>query len=316
MRVACRYSLVENRLDKADISKMLLRPADRIGCIIAVVGWALRGTGVMIRNGFLSVLAAAALSVVLSEGARAAERPVDLELVLAADISRSMDQEEMALQRQGYAHAIRHPRIVGAIRAGGHGRIAVTYVQWAGEYTQRTVVGWTEVSDQASAEAFARAIEASSLEVERRTSISSALLYGAGSFENNGFQGRRRVIDVSGDGPNNSGMMVDHARDRVVAEKITINGLPIISGRPNPSGFPMFKNLDLYYEDCVIGGASAFMVVAHGFMDFARAIRRKLFLEIAGLTPPRPLLHLAAERVRPPCDAGEQQMYDWMMFDN
>jgi hypothetical protein len=283
---------------------------------MGVVGSALRGMGVMILKGFLTVLAVVAGLAAPLAAQLAAERPVDLELVLAADISRSMDAEEMALQRQGYAHAIRHPRIVGAIRAGGHGRIAVTYVQWAGEYTQRTIVGWTEISDQASAEAFAQAIERSTLDVERRTSISGALLYAAGSFENNGYQGRRRVIDVSGDGPNNSGMFVDHARDRVVAEKITINGLPIISGRPNPSGFPMFQNLDLYYEDCVIGGASAFMVVAHGFMDFARAIRRKLFLEIAGLVPPRPLLHLAAARARPPCDAGEQQMHDWMMFDN
>jgi len=270
----------------------------------------------MVREVLVSAVIGMLLAVPPLAAVSAAERLVDLELVLAADISRSMDMEEMALQRQGYAHAIRHPRIVGAIRAGGHGRIAVTYVQWAGEYSQRTIVDWTEISDQASAEAFARAIEASSLEVERRTSISTALLYAAGRFENNGFQGRRRVIDVSGDGPNNSGMMVDHARDRVVAEKITINGLPIMSGRPNPSGFPSFQHLDLYYEDCVIGGASAFMVVAHGFMDFARAIRRKLFLEIAELTPPRPLLHLAAERSRPPCDAGEQQMQDWMMFDN
>ena len=254
------------------------------------------------------------LAVVLASwaGPASAQRSVDLELVLAADISRSMDLEEAALQRQGYAHAIRHPAIIDAIRAGGLGRIAVTYMQWAGSHLQRTVVGWTEISDTASAEAFAAAVEASDLGVARRTSISGALEYAASLFQGNGFQGRRQIIDVSGDGPNNNGIFVDKARDKVVAQRITINGLPIISNRPNPSGYPVLKDLDLYYEDCVIGGPAAFMVVAHGFNDFARAIRRKMLLEIAGVQPQKPLLHFASARVRPPCDAGEIQHRNWM----
>lgn len=260
------------------------------------------------------MLVAATLTLVLAAaaGARAAERAVDLELVLAADISRSMDLDEAALQRQGYAHAIRHPAIVDAIRAGALGRIAVTYMHWAGAGVQRVVVGWTEVSGADSADAFARAVEASGLEIATRTSISGAILHAAELFEGNGFRGRRRIIDVSGDGPNNSGLRVDEARARVVARRITINGLPIISNRPNPSGYPVLADLDLYYADCVIGGPAAFMVVAQGFDDFARAIRRKMLLEIAGYRPRRPRLHLAAVRPRPPCDAGEKQLMDWM----
>jgi len=249
-------------------------------------------------------------------GLGATERNVDLELVLAADISRSMDLDEAALQRQGYAHAIRHPAIVGAIRAGAYGRIAVTYMEWAGEETQQILAGWAEISDQASAEAFAQVIERADLGVARRTSISAALLSAARLFDANGFRGGRRIIDVSGDGPNNSGVYVVAARDRVVAAGITINGLPIISNRPNPSGYPDLAELDLYYEDCVIGGPARFMVVARGFKDFARAIRRKMFLEIAGvITPPR-LLHLAAKKRRPPCDIGEKQRQEWMLNFN
>ncbi|MEK9721934.1 MAG: DUF1194 domain-containing protein [Rhodospirillaceae bacterium] len=260
---------------------------------------------------FLSFLVVLACSAV--EAPRAADREVDIELVLAADISRSMDLEEAELQRQGYVRAIRHPRIIGAIRAGALGRIAVTYIEWSGAYDQQTLVGWTEISDETSAEAFAAALERADVRVARRTSISSAMITAAASFEGNGFAGRRRIIDISGDGPNNAGDYVVDARDRVVAGRIVINGLPIVSNRPNPSGFPSLANLDHYYEDCVIGGTGAFLVVAHGFHDFARAIRRKMLLEIAGVTPPRPLLHLAADGDRPPCDIGERQLQERMM---
>lgn len=244
--------------------------------------------------------------------ADAADREVDLELVLAADISRSMDLDEAELQRKGYASALRHPAIIGAIGAGALGRIAVTYMEWAGEYTQRTVVEWTEISDAASAEAVARQIESAEIDVARRTSISAAMLDAAQRFDGNGFRSRRQIIDISGDGPNNNGLYVLDARTRVLAAGITINGLPIIAKTPNPTGFPMLENLDLYYEDCVIGGTGAFMVVADGFLDFARAIRRKMFLEIADARVPARLLHLAVGRERPPCDAGEKQLREWM----
>jgi len=240
--------------------------------------------------------------------AGAAERQVDLELVLAADISGSMDLEEAALQRQGFANAIRHPEVIEAIRRGQFGRIAVTYMEWAGDRYQSTLVGWTEIADAASANTFAEAVERPPVRTALWTSISGAIVYAARGFEDNGYRGLRRVIDISGDGPNNRGLFVVEARDYAVAEGIVINGLPIINGRPGRYGLPPLPNLDLYYEDCVIGGFGSFVVVANGFRDFARAILRKLLLEIANEMPRAPVLHLAADRPRPPCNAGELQL--------
>ncbi len=242
----------------------------------------------------------------------AAEREVDLELVLAVDISGSIDLEEAALQRRGYVHALRHQDVVEVIRRGRLGRIAVTYVEWAGDHHQSTLVGWTEIADAGSAAAFAEAVARPAVRTELWTSISGVIAYAARSFEDNGFSGRRRVIDISGDGPNNNGDYVVRARDRALADGIVINGLTIINGRPGPYGFPPMPDLDLYYEDCVIGGQGAFVVVADGFEDFARAILRKMMLEIAGGAPSAPLLRLAAGRPRPPCNAGEIQLRNWL----
>jgi len=242
----------------------------------------------------------------------AAERTVDLELVLAVDISESMDMEEAALQRQGFVRAFRHRNVIDAIQRGRLGRIAVTYVEWGSEQYQITRVDWTEVADASSAAAFAEAVEQSSEILVAYTSISGAIACGAQSFDSNGFRGERRIIDISGDGPNNMGAYVILARDRAVADGITINGLPIINDRPNINGYPLMPNLDLYYEDCVIGGSGAFIVVADGFKDFARAILRKLVTEIAGRAPPRHLLRLAAARPRPLCNAGEVQYRKWL----
>ncbi len=250
--------------------------------------------------------------------ALAMERTVDLELVLAADISDSMDVEEAALQRQGFASAIRHPQVIEAIQSGPLRRIAVTYVEWSGEHIQRTLVDWIEISDIESAGAFANAIEQQSVGSEnwtKYTSISAVITRAAGSFKSNRFQGQRQIIDISGDGPNNRGAYVVHARDRAVAAGITINGLPIVNDRPGPYGYPPMPDLDLYYEDCVIGGLGAFIVVADGYQDFARAIRRKLLIEIPVAAPLVPLLRLATYKVRPPCDAGEKELPPDWMFD-
>ena len=241
-----------------------------------------------------------------------AERTVDLELVLAVDISESMDMEEAALQRQGFVRAFRHRNVIDAIQRGRLGRIAVTYVEWGSEQYQITRVDWTEVADASSAAAFAEAIERSSEILVAYSSISGAIAFGAQSFESNGFRGERRIIDISGDGPNNKGSYVNLARDRAVADGIAINGLPIINDRPNIYGYPLMPDLDLYYEDCVIGGPGAFIVVADGFKDFSRAILRKLVTEIAGRAPPLHLLRLAAARPRPPCNAGEVQHQKWL----
>lgn len=263
----------------------------------------------------LGMVLALAAGLVWSGAGIAQDRPVDLELVLAVDVSGSIDIEEAELQRQGYLSAIRHPEVVEAIRGGRLGRIAVSYVEWAGDLHQRTLVEWSEISDAESAAAFAGALERQLVQTQLWTSISTVIDYAARSFEGNGFQGRRRVIDVSGDGPNNSGGYVVAARDRALDDDIVINGLTIINGRPGRYGYPPLPNLDLYYEDCVIGGSGAFVVVADGFGDFARAILRKMLLEIAGETPPAPLLRLTNDRIRPPCNAGELQLRSWRPDD-
>lgn len=257
------------------------------------------------------LLAAFCLLLAPTGFAAAADRPVDLELVLAADISGSMDRAEATLQRQGFVAALRHPEVIAAIEGGMLGRIAVTYVEWAGPYFQHTLVGWTEIADAVSANRFADAVAAPQIVTERYTSIGTLINTSAARFSGNGFEGTRRVIDIAGDGPNNRGEYVHISRDRAVAAGIVINGLPIINDRPSPGGYPPMPDLDLYYEDCVIGGPGAFLVVANGFEDFARAILRKMILEIAGRTPPPERLHFAASRPRPACDFGERQLEKW-----
>ena len=267
------------------------------------------------RPSRLCLLVAVVTGLWFSVEALAAERDVDLELVLAVDISGSIDLEEAALQRRGYVHALRHPDVIEVIERGRLGRIAVTYVEWAGDHHQSTLVGWTEIADASSAGAFAEAVARPPVRTQLWTSISGVIAYGARGFEDNGFNGRRRVIDISGDGPNNRGEYVVRARDRALADGIVINGLTIINDRPGQYGYPPMPDLDLYYEDCVIGGQGAFVVVANGFEDFARAILRKMVLEIAGQAPGEPLLRLAAGQPRPPCNAGEIQLRNWLIDD-
>ena len=225
----------------------------------------------------------------MSDSARSQDMPVDLELVIAVDVSRSMDFYEAELQRQGYAEALRHPDFIATIRKSGlHGRIAATYVEWAGTHHQKTVADWAVIDDAQSADQFAELIQLASFEQEFRTSISQAIAYSAELFENNGFTGLRRVIDVSGDGANNQGLQVDLARDQAAARGITINGLPIMTGRANPFGWLTVEHLDRYYADCVIGGPGAFLIPVRERGELVEAIRRKLLLEIAGLVPSSP----------------------------
>lgn len=268
--------------------------------------WAIKGGSARKLPGL--IVASVLLALLAPLTASAEDRRVDLELVLAADISGSMDHEEAVLQRTGFINAIRHPEVIATIQRGRYGRIAVTYIEWAGAIHQTTLVKWTEVYDEASAEAFAKAVAAPPVRTAFWTSISTVIDYALASLVDNGFKALRQVIDISGDGPNNSGGYVPEARDRAIEKGVTINGLPIINNRPGPYGFMPMPNLDHYYEDCVIGGFAAFVIVANGFQDFARAVRRKMLLEIAGLRPKRPLLHFAAEGYRPPCDAGEIQL--------
>jgi hypothetical protein len=218
--------------------------------------------------------------------ARAADVAVDLELVLAVDVSGSMDEVEAELQRQGYLAALVDPRVVRAMGAGPHKRIAIAFVEWAGPHWQKTVADWTLVSDAASAQAFASAIAEEPVITERRTSISAALDYIRPMFKGNGYAGTRKVIDVSGDGPNNRGRSILAARAETLAKGITINGLPIINDRINPWGGPPHKDLDLYYQDFVIGGPGAFLLPATSMRNFGQAILSKLIREIAGRDEP------------------------------
>lgn len=212
--------------------------------------------------------------LLLPFAARADNIPVDLELVLAVDCSGSIDDDEFALQIRGYAAAFAHPGVIAAIRSGEIGAIAVTYVQWSGPYLQRQVVGWTKIDGADSSETFGGMMVASPRQLNRGgTSISGAIDNIRPLFDKSGYAGRRRVIDISGDGTNNSGRLVHYARDDAVAEGLTINGLAIL----NEVG-----GLDRYFEEHVIGGPGAFVMAAADFEDFAFAIRNKLIREIAG----------------------------------
>jgi hypothetical protein len=210
----------------------------------------------------------------------AAALPVDLELVVAVDVSRSVDPDEARLQRQGYVQAFADPRVIRAIQSGQHARIAICYVEWAAASLQFTVIDWTLVKDSTSANAFAGKLAEMPIQSHSRTSISGAIDYSVPLFDRNGYEGERLVIDISGDGRNNDGRPAHLARNDAVAKGITINGLPIVNDRPT-YGFPADPNLDVYYETDVIGGQGAFMVVARGFEAFAEAILSKLIREIA-----------------------------------
>lgn len=211
---------------------------------------------------------------------RAADKPVDLALVLSADVSRSIDDQEFRLQREGYAQAFRDKRVIDAIRGGSFQRIAVIFVEWTGIDLQRVLIDWTVLDSAASAEAFAEQL----LTLPRTyyigggTAVGEALYHAATLFADNGFEAPRRVVDVSGDGRTNRGRPAGPARDFVVSQGIVINGLPIMGAEPQ---------LDTYYATQVIGGPGAFSLPAEGFEDFANAVRSKLIREIAGLPAPK-----------------------------
>jgi hypothetical protein len=210
--------------------------------------------------------------------------PVDLELVLAVDVSRSVDQEEFDLQRQGYASALGDPRVLKAIRTGALGSIAITYFEWSGADQQRVIVPWTLVRSESDLEKIASDILAAPRPFAAYTSISGAIEFGLELMRSGPYEGTRQVIDISGDGPNNSGRSVENARLKAVELGVTINGLPIVNDRTNPFGRAE-QNLDAYYKDWVIGGPGAFVIVAEGFQSFASAVLGKLIREVTSLPP-------------------------------
>ncbi len=266
----------------------------------------------MIRASRLLLLAAA-IAMLAGPAALRAQGPipVDVELVIAVDISYSMDYDEQALQREGYMAAITSREFLDALAKGVHGKIAVTYVEWAGAADQQVVIPWSIIDGRPAAEALAAKLKFVPIRRAYRTSISGALKFSATLFKDFGFKGLRRVIDVSGDGTNNQGDLIEATRDAVVAQGITINGLPIMLKEPIISMIDI-PNLDVYYEDCVVGGAGAFVVPARTLEQFPDAIRKKLVLEVAGLTPsPRILADVdpVIPAVSPPrvsCTVGER----------
>ena len=264
----------------------------------------------MRRNAFSLALAAIVAAVL--PGTASADTAVDLELVLAVDISRSMDADELQVQRDGYVKALTHPDIIAAITHGPHKKIALSYVEWAGPAMQFVAVDWQVIDGAAAAQAFADALAQAPIQAFRGTSISGGITFIKGRFENNGFEAPRHVIDVSGDGPNNMGMPLELAREDVVRAGITINGLPIMIKQAGD--FLSVDNLDTYYEDCVIGGPGAFLLVVHSADQFEEAIRRKLVLEIADRAPPPSLLIPAAstKAKRIDCMIGEKLRRKWM----
>jgi hypothetical protein len=213
---------------------------------------------------------------------------VDVELVLAVDVSESMDREEFAVQRAGYVEALRDPAFIRAALSGLNGRVAVTYFEWAGSVRKASVVPWQIIDSAESALKFAARLESRPFSAFRDTSISSAVAFGVSSLEANGFEGERSVIDISGDGPNNFGPPVTAARDAAVARGVTVNGLPILI-RPSP----IFPDMSRYYSQCVVGGPNAFVLPVHAVSEFATAIRRKLILEVSGTPGGGPVVRAA-----------------------
>ena len=252
----------------------------------------------------LALVASAAPTVPKFADTRANAIPVDVELVIAVDISYSMDPDEQALQREGYVLALTSKEFLQALRQGAHGKIAVTYFEWAGQLDQKIVMPWRVIDGPESADAVAAEIARAPIRRASRTSISGALRFAKPLFDDSGYKGLRRVIDVSGDGANNSGPLVEITRDDVLAAGITINGLPIMLKRPH-TGTMDIQNLDEYYEDCVIGGPGAFVIPIRERGKFIEATRTKLILEVAGRQPDPQIVPIAS-RARVSCTTGER----------
>ncbi|MBW7973866.1 DUF1194 domain-containing protein [Bradyrhizobium sp. BR 10289] len=232
---------------------------------------------------------------------------VDVELILAVDVSYSMDMDELAIQREGYAQAIQSKEFLQALKLGPNGRIAVTYFEWAASTDQKIIIPWRLVDGPETADAVAAEIMKTPIRRASRTSISGAISFAMPLFDEDPYRGLRRVIDISGDGPNNNGGPVTVARDAALEKGIVINGLPIMVKEPSYSTMDI-DNLDYYYEDCVVGGPGAFVIAIKDRDKFKEAIRTKLLMEVAGRVPDRPLMRVADKDKEPRvnCMIGEK----------
>jgi Protein of unknown function (DUF1194) len=235
-----------------------------------------------------AALSAAVALALLAFGGGALAQNTDLLLVLAADVSRSIDEGEFDLQRKGYAAALTDPRVLAAIRAGRNGTIAICFVEWSGAGEQMVVADWTVIHDDEDAGGLSAAILAAPRSFIGRTSISGAIDFAMERFVAATQHSSRRIIDISGDGTNNSGRPVTDARDQALAEGVTINGLAIINDKPNP-GYAFHTQppggLPEWYRQNVIGGPGAFLHVVEDFRSFADAMSNKLVSEIVALAP-------------------------------
>ncbi len=256
-----------------------------------------------------------ALGLSLAAIARAAEQ-VDVELVLAVDVSLSMSPAELNIQRDGYAAALTDDRVLRAIADGVHGKIAVTYFEWAGVSSHHIIVPWTVIADKGDAERVAAMLSTSLPNSARRTSIAAALEFGADLFAESGYRGMKRVIDISGDGPNNQGEPVEVARNAVIERGIVINGLPLMTTGGFAGSYDVAE-LDRYYADCVVGGPGSFVIPVNDWSQFPEAVRRKLVLELAGVTSPAWLAEggklpvIKAQTIQPTdCMVGEKMWRD------
>jgi hypothetical protein len=227
------------------------------------------------------------LAVLASGGAAKADTPVDLQLVLAVDVSRAIDEVEAELQRRGYVEALTNDRVIDAILSGEHKRIAVCYTEWAGTHYQMVVIDWSLIDSAGAARRFADKLAEAPRTSQSWTAVGAGLAFAAQRFENSDYSSRRNVIDISGDGRTNDGPPAEMVRDKLVAQGIVINGLPVMMNRTN-FGRPPDSGLDKYYEENVIGGPGSFMIAAVNFDDFGRAVRTKLIREISARDSTRP----------------------------
>jgi len=255
----------------------------------------------------LPVAATAGVSRLADTSATAV--PVDVELVIAVDVSYSMDPDEQKLQREGYVRALTSREFLMALHEGAHGKIAVMYFEWAGQFDQKILMPWRLIDGPEAADAVAEELARAPYRRASRTSISGGLTFARPLFETSGYRGVRRVIDVSGDGANNAGVPVAPVRDDIIAAGITINGLPIMLKRPTTSMMDI-EHLDIYYEDCVVGGPGAFVVPIHERSQFIEATRTKLILEIAGRQPEPRVVPASAKEPRINCLIGEKMWQD------
>jgi len=237
---------------------------------------------------------------------RASAIPVDVELVIAVDVSYSMDPDEQALQREGYVLALTSKEFLQALRQGPNGKIAIIYFEWAGQSDQKIIMPWRLIDGPEAADAVAAELSRAPYRRASRTSISGGLRFAKPLFDDSGYKGLRRVIDVSGDGANNAGPLVAPTRDDVLAAGITINGLPIMLKRPNVGSMDI-EDLDIYYEDCVIGGPGAFVIPIREREKFIEATRTKLVLEIAGRQPEMRANPASSQAPRISCTIGEKK---------